>query len=233
VAGLSLQNAVGLPPGEPVEASGTFRSESPVPMGSAEELVARAIRDRPDLRQMELGVRMRAEQVKVTRADGLPSVELLASGQIDIQSNDFSFQADERHKSWSTGVTLSTPIFDGFEVRSRTAQARVDQKQAALRLEQLRKQVRLEVEQAWYGVEEGRRRVEAGRQAIEEAEEGAAIARRRFSSGVGTQLETLDAELALVRSRAELARGQHDLASALLAAELAVGWNPLTQEGNE
>ena len=141
------------------------------------------------------------------------------------------FAPDERQQSWNTGLMMSFPLFDGMDAKSRISIARVDLRQAELRLEQLRKSVRLEIEQAYYEMREATQRVAARQQGVEEAEEGARIVRTRFTQGVSTQLEVLDAEFVLTQVRANLVISRRDLAGAIIALELGVGFAPTNSVG--
>lgn len=224
VATLSLRNTVGLPAEEAVRPVGTFRTATQVRHGDLDDLVRKGLQDRPEVVQLEMEVRMRREAVTVERSSRRPSLDIVANGQLEMQSNDFAFGSDERHQSWNTGLVMSFPIFDGLDSRARVSAAKVDLRQAELRLEELRKSITLEVEQAYHRMREAAERVDAREQGVREAEEGARIARNRYTQGVGTQLEVLDAELVLTQGRTDLVMARRDLAAAIIALELGVGY---------
>jgi outer membrane protein TolC len=83
--------------------------------------------------------------------------------------------------------------------------------------------VRLEIQQAYYDVQEAGERIAANRDAVQQAEKGLQIAESRYGRGVGTQLEILDAQLRLVQSQTENATARRDRALALMRLEWAVG----------
>ena len=87
----------------------------------------------------------------------------------------------------------------------------------------LAREVRLQIQQAFYDVQEASERIAANRNAVRQAEKGLQIAESRYASGVGTQLEMLDAQLALVQSQTEKATARRDRALALMRLERAVG----------
>ena len=87
----------------------------------------------------------------------------------------------------------------------------------------MHKQVRLEIRQAWFDAKEASERVVAQARVVSQAEKGERIARSRYGNGFGTQLEVLDAQLILSRSRIEFARAQRDRAVVLVMLERAVG----------
>ncbi|MDD4052888.1 MAG: TolC family protein, partial [candidate division Zixibacteria bacterium] len=66
-------------------------------------------------------------------------------------------------------------------------------------------------------------RVEALGQTVKQAERGVEIAQVRYRNGVGTQLELLDAQVALTASRVNRISARHDLAVAIANLRRAVG----------
>ena len=60
-------------------------------------------------------------------------------------------------------------------------------------------------------------------ESVIQAEKGLEIAESRYRSGAGTQLEVLNAQLALVQSRTGLALAKRDRALSLILLERAVG----------
>ncbi len=65
---------------------------------------------------------------------------------------------------------------------------------AEQRLADLRSQVRLDVETAFYNREEAAARIHAAAAAVAQAEENVRIAEELYSSGLGTNNQVLDAE---------------------------------------
>lgn len=218
-----LKNAMGIDPDYQVELVGEFRSVTALDQENIEALIRAGLRQRPDMRQMELQIRMEREQIKVAKAASLPSVDLVASDQIQAQSNEFVFDEDEARQSWTTGLTIRIPFFDGMRTRSKVAQARVDVRRRELEAERLKRQIHADVRQAWLDVQEARERLKAQKGTVEQAESGMQIATFRYGNGAGTQLEVLDAQLSYTRAQSEYVRAQRDIAVALVVLEQAVG----------
>ena len=103
------------------------------------------------------------------------------------------------------------------------AQARQDLRRIEYDHQRIARQVRLQIQQAYYAVEEAGQRIEAHRDAVLQAEKGLEVAELRYASGVGTQLENLDAQLALVEARTQSAVARRDKALALMRLEQTVG----------
>jgi outer membrane protein TolC len=117
------------------------------------------------------------------------------------------------------GVQVSWPLFAGFRAKGgldlASAQARV----AEVQLQQRREQVAVEVARAQAEFARARAAFEARRTNVSEATEAFQLASLRFERGIGTQLETSDAQLAYLTAQANEARAVYDLHLAF--AELA------------
>ena len=223
IARMNLRDIVGIDQTEEVELKGTFRSSTDLNLGDLHGVTDRGIQSRPELQQAGLEVRIRAAAIQVQKSELRPSLDLVASGQLAIQSSDFSFSGDETQESWVAGVALSIPLFDGMRNRALVNKAKVDKRKAEIKVDQLRKQIRLEIRRAWLDAKEAKERVSAQRQVASQAEKGERIARSRYGNGFGTQLEVLDAQMVLTRSRSEFVRAQRDHAVALVMLERAAG----------
>ena len=126
-------------------------------------------------------------------------------------------------KNWATGLTLRVPVFDGFLTRSRINQAQTQLETVQYELLHLQRRVKLEVETSLRRVEEAVARVKAERQVVSEAEKAIQMAYSRYSTGAGTQLEILDAQLLLVTSQTNLALARRDRAIGLLELDRSLG----------
>ena len=105
------------------------------------------------------------------------------------------------------GVSVDIPIRNRV-AKSDQYRSELEYRQSELRIQQLKKQIRIEVRNAQYALEQSSARVLAARQARDLAQKTFDISRQEQKLGAGSNLQTLAA--------------QHDLAlaeSALAAAE--------------
>jgi outer membrane protein TolC len=123
----------------------------------------------------------------------------------------------ETPEGYSAGLVLTIPLFDGFmrENAIRTARARQEkaQEQQVLAGQQIAKEVR----QAALMLDAAEKSIDAARSGLSQAEEQFRVARERFASGRGIQLEILDAQATLTRSRFNIvsALAEHETARAM------------------
>ncbi len=223
IARMNLRDIIGIEQSEDIVLSGTFRSVTELNLANLARVTDSGIQSRPELQQASLEVHIRDAAIRAQKSELRPSLDLVATAQLAVQSNDLGFSKDEAQESWVTGVSLSIPLFDGLRNRALVNKAKVDKRKAQIQVDRLQKQVRLEIRQAWFDVREAAERVEAQGRVVSQAEKGERIAHSRYGNGFGTQLEVLDAQLVLTRSKSEFVRAQRDRAVSLVNLERSVG----------
>ncbi|MDA0746072.1 MAG: TolC family protein [bacterium] len=230
VARLNFKDAIGLDSEQSVDVRGGFRDRTDLEVAQVENLIQTGLASRPETRQMDRQVRMREQNVRIQQASSRPSVDLVASGRLQAQNNELDFKKDDFRQSWATGISIQIPLFDGFRTRAQVSQARADFRRAELEAQELGREVRLEIRQAWLDLRVTLEKLDAEALVVSQAQQGLAIAESRYANGVGTQLEVLDAQLVLQQMEFQYVRGQHNRAMALVNLEMAVG---VLGEGDE
>ena len=224
LAELNLKNTVGLDPSSRIAVSGGFRTGTVLDAGvPVEELIRFGLERRPEMRQIRREVQMRKQAIRIEQAASRPSLDLTTSGNVQIQSNEFELKTDEAKKSWSSGLVLSFPLFDGMRTRSKVLQAKAEKRKADLQLKSAERSISLQIRQAWLELKVAEEQLAAQELALSQARRGLEIAQSRYTNGVGTQLELLDAELVLLGSDTEFAQQKRNRAVALVALEQASG----------
>jgi outer membrane protein TolC len=160
----------------------------------------------------------RAAELEKRAAYGRYLPELQATWMYDWQRmRNRGDEMAETPNGYSAGLVLTIPLFDGFmrENAIGTARAREDKarEQAVLAQQQIAK----EVSQAALMLNAAEQSIEAARRGLTQAEEQFRISQERFTNGRGIQLEVLDAQATLTRSRFNIvaALAEHETARAM------------------
>jgi len=210
LADSQLRMLIGMAPGDSLDLVQSEPDSANWESLNLDALVAQAADRRPDLSAAEYEVNILKDNLRATKADYWPTLKLHGSIDWQIQTDDFGFPYDDRTRSYQGMLTLSYPIFDGFRRSGTVGVAKVDLSQAKLRRQQLSKQAALEIEQARNRFLDATERLRAQEETVEQAERGLSIANVRYESGVGTQLEVLDAQLVLTTARINAETARHD-----------------------
>jgi len=197
-------------------------------------LVERALRERSDLRQARINKELSEAQAKASLSDLFPRVEATYVYSISAQENgrpDFFGESSRQQATvMQAGISVTLPIFSGFQKVSRLRQQQLTVDRAATGLELLGEQVTNEVQTLYDALEETRLRAAAQTRAVGQAQRGYEIASAQYQEGVSSRLEVIDAENALRVSEFNYATAVFDHLNAQADLDLAVGRVPLVDE---
>lgn len=216
-----LKRAMGLPLDRSVALTDSF--PPPRPPEPLEAYLARARRERRDLRGQEIRVQLQEANLTAQEREALPSLELTASLVRRASADDVFPGERDFVQSAAAGLSFSVPLFDGNARSGAIQQAEAELERERHRLTRLREDVRLEVQQAHQTLEAARERVDASESNVARAERALEIAQTRFRNGLSTQLELDDAELAVTEARTNYARALHAYAVARARLAAAAG----------
>jgi outer membrane protein TolC len=152
---------------------------------------------RPDWKQYILSKQIGEENVRIAATAYFPTVML--SGQTGNQIVEYpSYKTDIN--SWSITGIASWTLFDGFGIQNRICEATANLDAQKANEEQIKNGIALEVRDAYLNLKSARETIGSAKKAVESAEENHKVSALRFSSGVGTNLEVLDAQVSLTQA---------------------------------
>ena len=154
----------------------------------------------------------------------MPSINAFAS--YGIEKSRFSEDLDDTLDGWRAGVTADWSIFSSFETASRVRQAESREAQSLIALRQARLDIETEVRRGYSRLLEARQLVKTSKKVVAQAKESLRLAKNRFTAGSGTQLEVLDAQVALTEARSNRVQALYDFSIAVAQMNRVVGLNP-------
>jgi outer membrane protein TolC len=203
----------------------TDRSEmiGPQVEQTVQELIDEALKDRPELAESDIDLVNRQISRQAAKNNLLPSLSLVGfyggtglAGELNpayytnnvstLPTNfwgafDNSFNGTS--PDYFVGLNLNIPI------RNRVAKAdqyrsELEYRQAELRLQQLKKQIRIEVRNAQYALEQSQARVQAAQKARDLAQKTFTIMQKEQDLGAGSPFQTLTAQRDLALAELDL-----------------------------
>lgn len=164
-----------------------------------EAALAAAKAKRPELLRLEQLEKAREAGVSVARSGYLPQLYVTAGyeGRKLAASNSFSDTRD----GWTAGVSGSWAIFDGARTRGRVAQARAQLNQARLGVSEQTLAIEVEVRRALSSLQEAAELADAAGKVVGQATEALRLADVRYRNGAATQLDVLQARVALTEAQ--------------------------------
>ena len=190
---------------------------------SLDQLIESAMSNRPELKQLQFQELVGEKFISLAKAGNRPSLAMIGNYNYDSYADTLSdvFEKDEWNNSWSVGLALQIPIFDGLTTRSRVKQAKSGLRQIQIGREQLADSIGLEVRASFFGFQESKELLKAQEETIQQAEESLRIANLRYENGMITNIELMDAELAFTQAQINRFNALHDYAIAIARLEKA------------
>jgi len=188
---------------------------TPDPALSVEQLWQRARLQRPDLRDAEL-------RLQISRL-GLDAARLNSLLRLQISVRGFREYDPNSRTQGSLSIVASYPLLDGGLTRASLREAEASLQSAQFRLQQAERDAYAEVESALLSIREAFERLEASKIAVAAAQRNFDAAQESLREGVGTIVEVLTAQLALVTAETNLVQATYDAAVAELQLRVATG----------
>lgn len=218
----NLKNILALPLDLEIDVQGTltFQEVEPVVL---ENRRREAIATNAGIAQLALQESLLEQNISVERAAHYPTLDLTGAYMWQSQDNTFVFKDYLWANSFNVGLKLSIPIFDGFRASARTEQAMVDHQKVVTLRQKAEEGLRLQIQSLELRMAEARKRIDGQERSLSQAQKAVHIAQTRYTSGVGTQLELMDTQVAMTRTQTNYAQGIYDYLVAQAEWENAVG----------
>lgn len=176
--------------------------------------------NRADIEQSRLAVDAAKGAVKVAKSGFLPKIN--ASAGEAWGGNGSDWPGDDK-ENWTVGVTASMNIFDSGVTLSKVHAAEERKVQAEEAYRDTMNSVNLQVRSYYFGLREAEKRISTTQVAVAKAEEDFHIAQVRYIAGVGTNLDVIDAQVALTEAKTNFVNALYDYNTSKIALETAMG----------
>lgn len=187
------------------------------PYPSYDDSLAAAWENRPELYNLKHRIGMAEELLTIAKAGNMPRLNLKAG--YGWQSLDYHpGQADG--PSWTAGLFVTFPFFDGLRTQGRVAQARSDL--STLKIEEAKTvdAIALQTRQAVDYVREAGEIVKGLSGTVSQALKLLSMAEKGYQFGVKTKLDVDDAQLNLMLAQSNLAKARRDY----IVAQTTLNW---------
>ncbi|MBC8003846.1 MAG: TolC family protein [Verrucomicrobia bacterium] len=180
----------------------------------AQEIYNLALGMKPQIKNAELNKASAMMDVKIARADALPSLALdagLSSGYSSLIKTD-SYTDQLRNKvNPSVGLSLAIPIFQKKQVRTNIAVAKIAISDAELDEINTKNQLRKEIEQACVNVISAQSEFDANLEQAQARAESYEVSTEKFKLGLINSVDYLFEKTSLITSDSNLLHAKYNL----------------------
>lgn len=218
----ALKNLLAIPLDRDVVVEGEFTFEV-IPQPTLDAARENALTSNPTIAGLLLQESLLEKNISIVRAAYFPTLNLTGSYQWQTQDNTFQFKNYNWANSLSFGLQLSYTLFDGFATSARSQEAMVDKERVHFTRLKAEEGLKIQIQSSELRMIEARKRIAGQEKSLTQAEKAVRIAQTRYKSGVGTQLELLDTQVAMTRAQTNYAQAIYDYLIAKADWQYAVG----------
>lgn len=220
---IDLRRLTGLPPDTAVLLAEPL--DAPVKPSSPDgaSLVDEALQTRAERQATEQRLGGTEDRVRAAAAGRLPNVAVVAGTDYANPNPRIFPRQDAWRNSWDLGVNVSWALWDAGRTTADISEAAAARTAIRERLAELDTVIGSEVRQRVLDLDSSRAVVRASADAVTSAAEARRVVAERFSVGVATSTEVLDAQLALLQAELDRTRAMANVRLSEARLDRALG----------
>lgn len=172
---------------------------------SLEESINYAMSNRPEAIQADYSIDAAKQSVKIAKAGRLPTVDANAGKKW----KDDNFPGTD-NDGWSVGLTATWTPFDSGVTNAGIKKSNSEVEKSLQTAKQTKDSIQLEVRQAYLNMVEAEKRISTSKVTVAQAEEDFKISQVRYSAGVGTNTDVIDAQVSLTQAKNNYIQAMYD-----------------------
>lgn len=182
---------------------------------TAKEVFNTAVNLRPEVKSAEYSLESSEARLSVARAANIPSL----SASIGL-SDQYITDYGDNVPSWGdqleantqsyVGLNLDIPIFNRFSVDNSIKNSQIDIDNKKLQLEQTKKELRRQIEQAYINALASYERFNANKVAVQSMEESFRFTEQKFDLGRVNSVEFNDVKTRLATAQSDLVQAKYE-----------------------
>jgi len=233
-ARVALAESIGILPTEPLKVADLGqRLPSDQADRSVDDLIERALSQRPDLVAKLANVRAKHDEIRKVRAEYYPKVAIDAHAsetELDVSIAGSDYFGDHR-PTYGVFLTATVPIFDGFGRRHKMEMAEADLRGAENELAGARDAAVREVWKAYTDFKTALRKQDSATKLVSASQNAFDAVLESYKNGLGTYPEIVSAQRNLAAARSV----SHDTQAAIFttATELALSTGDLARPSTQ
>ena len=184
-------------------------------LGNPEDIYAEALENKPSVKAEMFRLDATEFSIKSAKGAFLPSIS--ANGGLGTNYYTMSaapsaaFMEQIKHNfSQYLGISLSVPIFSGFQTRNQVRAAELSRTNQMLQLENTKKTLYKEIQQAYYNAVAASEKYRSSDQARESAKESFDLVQAKYENGKASITEFNESRDAFLRAESDLVRSRYE-----------------------
>ncbi|MGA7828013.1 MAG: TolC family protein [Geobacteraceae bacterium] len=222
LATAALTNTMGIPWDTPIDVAATKLPYTPV-NSDLHELVSETYRFNPDWARMEAGLTAAEAKISEARSGHLPKIGLVGNLTRIENSYDKGIVTPENRNSWSIGIGLEIPLFDGLRTTNEVREAKARLAKLKEQKLLLRDGIALQVKHIFIQLMKSQDQQTSTAAAAVAAEENRSLNERAYQEELVETKDVIEAQLMESLMKAQHAKTLYDHLEAQANLDFVVG----------
>ncbi|MBO7419217.1 MAG: TolC family protein [Bacteroidaceae bacterium] len=195
-----------------------FEVEDPIqafqlnPLTPPDEVFATAMVSKPAIQAAQARLEGSKQSIKIAQSALYPSINLngsLGTSYYSTLNRTFSQQLSDNFSRY-VGVSLNIPIFNRFATRNRVRSAKLQRDNYALQLENTKKTLYKEIQQAWYNATAAESKYASSQAAAEASQASFELTSKKYENGTATAVAYNEAKQNLQKAQSEELQAKYE-----------------------
>ena len=182
---------------------------------SPDAIYAEALGVKPEIAAQQLRLKGTEHSIKIAQAANLPTLSL--SGGLGtnyyttsgFKSDGFSTQLKNNFSQY-IGLNLSIPIFNRFQTRNNVRNARIEQENQQLQLDNTKKTLYKEIQQVYYNALNAQSKEKSSEEALQSTKDAFQLMQAKYENGKATITEFNESKNNYLKSESDLVQARYE-----------------------
>lgn len=182
------------------------------PLTPPDEIYQYALSTKPEIQAAQYRLLGSEKNIRIAQSAFYPHLNLGGDWGTGYSSDlipDFGSQM-KGNRSKSIGLSLSIPLFNRFSTRNRVRTARLQRINQDLQLDNTKKVLYKEIQQAWYNALAAESQYNSSEAAVKANEESFRLMSEKFNNGKATFVEYNESKLNLTKALSDKLQAKYD-----------------------
>lgn len=185
------------------------------PLTSPDEIYNQAMLYKPGIKAAEYRLEGSEKNVRIAKSSYYPQLSFsagLGTNFYTVNGNagsNFGNQMKNNLNKYA-GFSLNIPLFNRLATRNRVRTARLQQTNLALQLDNTKKVLYKEIQQAWYNAIAAESKLKSSESAVEASQESFRLMSEKFDNGKATSVEYNESKLNLTKALSDRIQAKYD-----------------------
>lgn len=185
------------------------------PLTSPEAAYADAVTIKPAVMAAQYRLEGAAHSVRVAQSAWYPQLSFgagLGTNYYSISGLDNASFSSQWHRNFNKYLqfSLSIPLFNRFETRNRVRAARIQQTALSWSLEETRKTLFKEIQQAYYNAVAAESKLSSSRASVDATEDAFRLVAEKYANGLSTATDYNEARTNWMKSVSDMLQAKYD-----------------------